>query len=176
MNTHEQISMYTQLYYREIYKYCRRRINSDEAAADVTQEVFVYFCEQYSGIEQHAIRKWLYTVAHNRCVEYYRRLKKETVNVEDIPIEEMNDETTGLFYSPLDIHESTDTQKLMKNVIDQLNPEDYELYQDWKIKKLEYTEIAKKNEISEVTARKRISRLKEKILKIIETMFHSLIF
>ena len=62
-------------YYREVYRYVRRRTRSREDAEDVTQTVFT---EAVAGLEQVTANSppalaWLYTVARRRLIDEQRR-------------------------------------------------------------------------------------------------------
>lgn len=58
-----------------IYSYIFRRVGDVEAARDLTADVFKHLLEalqQGHGPEQ-SLRAWLYRIAHNQVVDYYRR-------------------------------------------------------------------------------------------------------
>ena len=60
--------------------FIRKRVNSIEDAEDVLQEVFYQLAETdrlMKPIDQ--IAAWLYTVAHNRIIDFYRKKKTESL-------------------------------------------------------------------------------------------------
>jgi RNA polymerase sigma-70 factor (ECF subfamily) len=62
-----------------IYRYIYRRIGNVQTAQDLTAETFQRFLEalkRASGPREH-LSGWLYRVAHNLVVDYYRRAPKE---------------------------------------------------------------------------------------------------
>jgi RNA polymerase sigma factor (sigma-70 family) len=75
--------------------FIRRRVGTDEDAEDIVQDVFYQFLSNYSvaqPIEQ--LSAWLYTVARNRIVDWYRKRKHKS--------QPPTDEETGL---PLNLEE-----------------------------------------------------------------------
>lgn len=75
--------------------FIRRRVSTDEDAEDIVQDVLYQFLSNYSvaqPIEQ--LSAWLYTVARNRIVDWYRKRKHK--------LHPPMDEDTGL---PLNLEE-----------------------------------------------------------------------
>lgn len=57
--------------YDKIYRYCYYKVRDRHTAEDITQEVFLRFLD--SGYrEQGKLLQYLYTIARNLCVDYYR--------------------------------------------------------------------------------------------------------
>ena len=62
-------------YYQPIYRYIYRQVGQVDPARDLTAEVFQHFLQairQGNGPDQN-INAWLYRLAHNIIVDYYRR-------------------------------------------------------------------------------------------------------
>ncbi len=72
-------------YADRVYGYLYRRVSSAQAAEDLTADVFVKVLEALnSGRSWHtSFRAWLYRIAHNVVVDWYR----EQGNVERAPLE-----------------------------------------------------------------------------------------
>jgi RNA polymerase sigma-70 factor, ECF subfamily len=71
--------------------YIRKRIKDEDVAKDILQDILmkVYqFCMSKSGVKN--VRSWLFQIAHNTIIDYYRQQNKM---VHEIPeaIEEAND-------------------------------------------------------------------------------------
>lgn len=63
----------------KLFKYIRSRVNTDEDAEDVLQDVFYKAANNFDAIEPlNSITSWLYTVAKNRIVDVFRK-KKELI-------------------------------------------------------------------------------------------------
>lgn len=80
-------------YYREIYAYVFRQCGERELAMDLTQDTFVsVFQGLYSFDSRKAIfRTWLYHVASNKLIDYYRS-RRHKERLQESPIEEFSAE------------------------------------------------------------------------------------
>lgn len=68
-----------QRYRKPVYNYILRFIGSPEPAEELTQEVFLRVIQKAGNFVQRAkFRTWLYTIARNLCVDFYRREKHRT--------------------------------------------------------------------------------------------------
>lgn len=59
-------------HYDKIYRYCYMRTQHRQAAEDITQETFLRFMEHYDYKEIEKVLAYLYTIARNLCIDYYR--------------------------------------------------------------------------------------------------------
>lgn len=65
-------------YEKRIFHYGLRMLPSVDDAMDLVQETFASVYKSLAGWNQaDAFTGWLMTIAHRRCVEYYRRRKNE---------------------------------------------------------------------------------------------------
>ena len=84
-------------YYPPLYRYIYHQVGEVETARDLTAELFQQLLQalhQSNGPTQN-LRAWLYRVAHNLVVDYFRRqqhrrhlpLKEELISQADSPVE-----------------------------------------------------------------------------------------
>lgn len=60
-------------YYKQIYAYMYRKTSSSHTAYDLTQDVFVKMMNSLPGYaSKGSFQSWLFTIAVNRCRDYYR--------------------------------------------------------------------------------------------------------
>lgn len=59
--------------YDKIYRYCYFKLHKREAAEDITQEAFLRYLEHYGDCKQEWDLRYLYRIAHNLCVDEYRK-------------------------------------------------------------------------------------------------------
>ncbi|MFD1039424.1 sigma-70 family RNA polymerase sigma factor [Virgibacillus byunsanensis] len=65
------------LYYQEIYYYIFRMAKNEELAKDLCQETFVKVLNSIQSVEKgKSIRAWIYRIAHNTFVTWYRKDKR----------------------------------------------------------------------------------------------------
>ncbi|UAY52393.1 sigma-70 family RNA polymerase sigma factor [Ferruginibacter albus] len=60
-------------YGKRLFGFIRKRVNSNEDAEDILQEVFYQFAGNTTPIEQ--VSSWLFTVARNKVTDSYRKQK-----------------------------------------------------------------------------------------------------
>lgn len=61
-------------YYDEIFHYIRRQVDQTEDAKDLTQDVFMKVYNKFHTYnkEKASIRTWIYRIAYNHTMNYYR--------------------------------------------------------------------------------------------------------
>lgn len=74
--------------YNEIYSFVRRRVSHDESVADLVQGIFLKLQENQDKIKDEDLMvPWLYRVARNHIIDFYRK-KKEPPPAFDVTLEE----------------------------------------------------------------------------------------
>lgn len=74
-------------YYDEIFRYCYHHVESSAVAEDLCQDTFVSFIEHYGRYRQEGKTKnYLYTIAKNKCKDYYKKLRP--IVMENVPEQE----------------------------------------------------------------------------------------
>jgi len=74
-----------------IYRYVFFRVGSPADAEDLTEDVFVSAWESLSGFQSSApgaFLSWLYRIAHNRVVDFYRKRRPQSLTSERLALEE----------------------------------------------------------------------------------------
>lgn len=69
----EAIEQLIKKYYPDVYRYCYFKVQQREKAEDLTQETFLLFIrnlKKYKHIDK--CRSFLISIAHHRCVDYFR--------------------------------------------------------------------------------------------------------
>ena len=59
--------------YDKIYRYCYFKLHRREAAEDITQETFLRYLKHYGDSKQEWDLRYLYRIAHNLCVDEFRK-------------------------------------------------------------------------------------------------------
>ena len=62
-------------YLPQIYRYCFRRLGSQEAAEDATSQIFAQALAALPRYRTGSFRAWLFTIAHNVVVDEVRRTR-----------------------------------------------------------------------------------------------------
>ncbi|KXK07894.1 MAG: sigma-70 family RNA polymerase sigma factor [Candidatus Dojkabacteria bacterium] len=71
------------MYFDGIFRYCSARLPQREVAEDITSQVFMSAVEKLADFDTtkgYRFGSWLYRVAHNKVIDYYRRGKYDSMN------------------------------------------------------------------------------------------------
>ena len=69
-------------YEKKIYNYCLRMTNSKEDAEDLTQEVFIKVYKSMKSFKGNCqLSTWVYRIAHNICIDKYRKIKANVISL-----------------------------------------------------------------------------------------------
>lgn len=74
------MSVNLQTEYDKIYKYCYFKVRNKDVAEDLTQETFLKYFSQNSYINKGKPLAYLYTIAKNQCIDYFRQRQSEPLN------------------------------------------------------------------------------------------------
>ena len=158
-------------YYDRIYKYVYNHIDHKDLARDLTQEVFLALCEKEDRETIEDIQLWLYSVAKNRIALHFRQNYKnkpyETVNALDEAMLTMS-------YDPFSEYSDEEIEFVKQAVLSSLTDSESALYHAVYESNMNYHSIAEEQNISEVTLRKRSSRIKKKIELAIQKILYCL--
>lgn len=85
---------YYNTYFEKIYRYIFFRSGRDRALAeDLTSEVMLKAYEHFEDFDHSKnFSVWIYRIAHNHLVDYYKKAKKELVAIEDVENELKKDD------------------------------------------------------------------------------------
>ena len=76
--------------YDKIYRYCFYKVRNSAAAEDITQEAFLRYFAQNPKIRRGEDMAYLYTIAKNLCIDYFRKRQADELP-EDYPAEEFSE-------------------------------------------------------------------------------------
>lgn len=160
----ERATEIANLYYNDIYHLCLSRLKKEENAADVTQEVFLFFQEKYNELEDDYIKAWLYKVADNKIKEQFRAIAKREKEL--IYGTVFGSQTsTDILYEMEEDNKVTpeELEEKKKSILSSLTEKELELFEIFYTKHLEYKELAKVLNVSEGAVRTRVYRLNLKL-------------
>jgi RNA polymerase sigma-70 factor, ECF subfamily len=79
----------------ELRAFLRSRVSNDADADDLTQEVFLRVVENRPSLrDAERIQSWVYQIARNAIVDFYRRRSKHSVQYADVALEVAQDENS----------------------------------------------------------------------------------
>lgn len=106
-----------------VFNYSVYFLKNRQDAEDVTQEVFIKLWDHWENIDRNKMSSWIMQVAHNRCIDRYRKRKKTIVNhvnFEDAPVQsELTDDNPG--HDPDLTLENNELHETLLHALDQLS-------------------------------------------------------
>jgi len=151
------------LFFKKIYRFIFFRVGHKEVAEDLAEEVFLKGFSKISSInESAALEGWLYQIARNLVIDYYRQ-KKSTVALEEI------ENTLEYETNVVDVVNLQEQQKIFLKLLKELGAEQQVVIKLKFFEELENSEIAElmgKNEGAvRVIQHRAIIKLQELIKK-----------
>ena len=151
-------------YYDEIYIYIYKQISDKYTAMDLTQNIFIAMLQSISTYDskKSGFRTWLYRIATNKIIDYFRKQSVESRRIVDIGEYDIGDQMTFT----IDI----ENKELLLRLQDYINSFDVSSQQIFRLKIFaEYTfpQIANILSLPESTIKSKYYRL----LKIIREEF-----
>lgn len=114
--------------YNKIYRYCYMKLGHRQTAEDLTQETFLRFFADRRYQDMGRELAYLYTIARNQCIDYYRK-QKPLAMPEELSGGLEEDELLASF--------------ALREVVKKLSPEDQELIFLKYVNELSAAEIGK---------------------------------
>lgn len=143
----EALDSLVRIHYQSIYRYFVRKLSDEQLALDMTQDTFVKLARNIHNYRPLSnFNTYLFTIAHNLSVDYYR--KKKILLLEDMDmVEEMLISTHK--------EESIYKEKI-KYILNCLNEKQRESIVLYYYHELKYTQIAKILKIPVSTVKSRV--------------------
>lgn len=117
LGTETAFSELYDLYFQKIYKFIFYRVGHKETAEDLTEEVFLKAYKSLSGLKNDSLfESWLYQIARNKVIDYYRS-KKIVVAIDEL------ENTLEYETNIIDIVNLGFDQKALIELIRELTPE-----------------------------------------------------
>lgn len=141
-----ELSIDISVQYDKIYKYCYFKVGNCTVAQDLTQETFLKYLSQTQTprITHSKPLAYLYTIAKNLCIDYYRTPKTESL---DNAYDDITDDTISPLPHPQTIKQISDfeTNYSLQQALNTLPTDEQELLL------LRYANELQINEISAIT-------------------------
>jgi RNA polymerase sigma-70 factor, ECF subfamily len=147
----------------KIYKFIYFRVGHKEIAEDVLSDTFVKGWQKINHVTSPAaLSAWLYQIAKNNIIDYYR-IKKETVALEDVQ-DFLEDEVDPVDATNLNIQQKQLLEFLKELPEEQQEVIKYKFFEDLSNEEIAYV-MGKNEGAIRVIQHRAISKLKELINK-----------
>jgi RNA polymerase sigma-70 factor, ECF subfamily len=155
-NNPEAFEALYKYYARPIYRFIRRRTGTREEAEDLTSQVFIRVWERLHLYRGGIVSAWLFRIAHNTVVSYYRRRQYLLVSVDD---REIADDTQ-------EIHpqiEASETRQMISRLLEGLSDENLSIVTMAMYQGLTSYDIGERLKMSPITVRTRLHRMMKEL-------------
>jgi RNA polymerase sigma factor (sigma-70 family) len=165
-----------QKYRIQVYNLVFRMVRDKQEAEDLTQEAFIKaFNSLASFNEDYAFSTWLYKIATNNCIDFFRKRKLQTYSLDkpikykdseiqqEIPDPDLNPEKTIL---------ANERSRIIRDAIDSLPDKYHEAIVLRHREEKSYEEIAQILDLPLGTVKARIFRAREMLNKALKDRLH----
>lgn len=154
-------------YQREMVSFHFRFTGNRQDAEDLAQETFVKAYKKIGTLkEQGKEKSWLYAIARNTAVDFFRKNKNKAIALEDTILENVAVATAADFQEGMiEVEVARELQKY----VDKLVNEDRAIVKLLYYEGFSYKEIAELLRINENTLKSRLHRARKVLLEMIRT-------
>lgn len=161
-----------QFYRTPIYMMLLKMTQSPTEADDLTIETFgKAFCSLHLYTPKHAFSTWLFSIASNKCIDYIRRHKMQTVSLSDISARSDDDS----FEFSMPANDPTPEEELMtaqrahmlRDLVAQLKPSYRRIVEMRYFEELSYEEIAQRLALPMGTVKVQLMRARALLASIV---------
>lgn len=148
------------LYKGRIFSYVLRLVKNYDDAEELTFDTFIRFFKSLKLFDtSRSISSWLFTIAHNLVVDFFRR---NTIEYEYL------DEKYSTSDNLAERFETAKRLKQLETALDQLVPVDREIVILFHKEELSYQEISNIVKLPVSTIKTRLHRARKKLKKLLE--------
>ncbi|MBX4187166.1 MAG: RNA polymerase sigma factor [Candidatus Doudnabacteria bacterium] len=146
-----------------LYKFIYFRVGHKEVAEDVLSDTFVKGWQKIGHVSSPAaLSAWLYQIAKNNIIDYYR-IKKETVSLDDVQ-DFLEDEVNPIDTTNLGIEQKQILEIMKELPQDQQEVIKYKFFEDLSNEEIAYV-LGKNEGAIRVIQHRAISKIKELLTK-----------
>lgn len=161
-NDKNRKELFTELYNTyvdAIFRFCYFKTGNREVAKDISQDVFMKFLKHLEREEVRNPKSFIYAIAHNTIIDYWRKSKSVTEN--SLP--------EGFFASLVDANNTENAHATdLLSLLDKLSPSDQEVINLRFIEDMSSRDMAEVLNERENTVLVRINRAKERLKNLLE--------
>ncbi|MBC8153804.1 MAG: sigma-70 family RNA polymerase sigma factor [Bacteroidetes bacterium] len=158
LSTHSFDTLY-QRYLGKVYQTCLSFTNDTQAAQDYAQDIFLKVFRKLDSFEhQSSFSTWLYTIAHNHCLDQHRRRKR-------LPTEPLAPDLVQTLAgsSPFTDDANENQLRLIEQQLAKLSPLDEDLLRLKYERGLSVVALSQHYQLSESAVKMRLKRSRDRL-------------
>ncbi|PAB60114.1 RNA polymerase sigma factor SigZ [Anaeromicrobium sediminis] len=144
----------------ELYKYINGKVKNKCDAEDILQDIFVKIYKNIDKVDkQSKLKSWIYKITKNTIIDYYRKKKDITVDIEKLEkgLEEDNNSDNM----------NEEISKCLEKMIFELPKKYQEVIELYDMKGMKHKEISEKLHVTMSCSKMRVQRAKAKLKDIL---------
>lgn len=150
------------LYEDSLYNMLLKMVNDPVIAEDLTIEAFSKAFQNLARFSpDFAFSTWLFKIANNNCIDYLRKQKKDPCSREKSQSPTVHSDIVDQSFGPEERFIRDQRQRLLRDVVDKLNPRYRQLIKLRFFEELSYEEIATQLKMPIGTVKAGIFRAKD---------------
>lgn len=161
-------------HYTQIFNLVNYKINNRIAAEEITQDVFIKANEHLQNYDVNTAKvlTWLYTIANNKVIDFYRSKKDTALHVSDY-VNEKGEETIQITDNQEtdSIIDASETNEAINRAFEGLKPKYKEVSKLYFIDQKKYDEIAQILDISLSNVKVIINRSRAKLQESLQGVY-----
>lgn len=182
-NKQSKISVWFTEYGSRLLRFVKSKINDLEEAEDITQDVWYQLSRQDQVDDIEQIGSWLFTVANNRVINFYKKKKtipfsklenagNHTQGNEEVADVDLSFNNWAEENLPSEILESKEFWDLLQKMLGNLPSEQREVFIDNEMNEVSFREMSEKSGVSINTLLARKGYAVKKLRKEFEKIFN----
>lgn len=151
-------------YQLPLYTYVFQLVHHEQTALDIVQETFINAAKYIGGLqEDRKFGSWLFSIAHQKCVQHWRKRRPEAV-----PIDAEGEEFTDRDAGPLELLIRREQEEQFMKFLGQLSAPHRAVLLLHFVEDFSLEEIARITETQLGTVKSRIHYAREALRKLLE--------
>ncbi|MBL7905774.1 MAG: sigma-70 family RNA polymerase sigma factor [Bacteroidales bacterium] len=157
------------LYEDSLYHMLLKKVNDPVVAEDLTIEAFNKAFQNLARFSpDFAFSTWLFKIANNNCIDYLRRQKKDPCVRDSNQLLAVQSDIVDLSFGPEETFIRDQRQRLLRDVVEKLNPRYRQLIRLRYFEELSYEEISVQLNLPVGTVKAGIFRAKDLLYLILK--------
>ncbi|MDD3591487.1 MAG: sigma-70 family RNA polymerase sigma factor [Sulfurovum sp.] len=139
---------------KPLFKFIQYKVSDRHHAEEILNDVFLKAYTSIDNLEEkRSLKSWLYTIASNRIIDYYRKKRPVTMEIEDETV--MDEEKRDSVYNDFDC--------CLNDFLNQLPPSNAEALKAVYFDEMTQQEYAEKNALNLSTVKSHLHRGKKSL-------------
>ena len=154
-------------YQQQIHTLAWRKTGDFQIAEDIVQETFLQVYQKLDTLEDSTqFTRWLYQIAHRRCIAWLRKNRIQTEPLEETDISEIETEAYSRYIATEHAKVTAESQRdLVKKLLTTLKENDREVITLHYFEEMTASEIGEALGVPENTIKSRIRRVRQRLRK-----------